>query len=503
MEENGSSDIAPWGPQDGPEFAISKVFDGADEGAILGAEVRNARLSGRLAEQSSAPQCNIVDSLLVDLEVDSVDFTRCDFKDTTIRNSRFRRARLGYSSFAEVTVQDSTFVNCEFPDTAMHDCEFSNVSFFDCDLFNVLIKTSNFEFCHFENCRTNNKVFETSRFRDCSFDNSELQVDTIEDNYGLISSKYVGKIRDGRLDGEFRRISASALSSQLKRQDTHPLKRLNIFYFLNEYLIYGSEYLDEALDVQSWSSRWFRSPGAYAVDLSQWVTFLLSLYETDQIPALPLVRLHSTAAQLAAWLSRGERHSQSVVLIYGAHEALSRMVQKFLESLESLNQTVKDRIVLVVEGGGDPEYYQRELAPLFERCNARIVSLTPHNSPWDLAIEFASKNHIFFLALLLATRVRLQIYRVNARSESGASSSDTLDRGGVEDSGKNQKRKLTTPPPRDTVFEISLPTGGPPPENPILSWNTLLSTNLALDLRLDVGTKVAGHIKQIVRDFLD
>jgi hypothetical protein len=499
--KNENSKIARWGQEGGPAFSLSKVFDGSDEGAILSTEVRNARLSGRLVDQRSAPHCNIVDSLLIDIEVDAVDFTRCDFKGTTIRNSHFRRTKLGFSTFAQVTIDNSTFAECDFPDTAMHDCEFRNVTFVDCDFSNILIKMSNFESCSFDNCKTNNKVFETSRFYECRFDNSQIQIETIEENYGLVSSYYKGQVRDGRSDEAFRQLPVASLAERLKRPETHPLRRLNIYYFLKETLIEGSEYLDEALNVESWSSRWFRSLGAFAADLNQWVTFLLSLFDRDQLLALTLIRLHSTTGQLAEGLSLRELNGHAVSLIYGSHSALSRTVQTYLDALEYLDQAVSERMVLVVEGGGDPNYYERELAPLFERCEGRVVSLTPHNSPWDLVIEFVGKNHLFFLALLLATRLRFEIYRVSTIAKDATVASEL--RGGPNsgEPRKKRSRKGAQPVPRDTVFEISLPTGGPPPQNPILRWNPFLSTNLALDLQVDVGSKVAAHIKSIIPIF--
>lgn len=395
------------------------TFSGPDLEGIFLREVRGIEATGVLSGDRTAPSCNIIESVLHDLTADSVEFRRCDFKDNAIRTCRFKDCNFGSSSIAYNAIMSSQFENCSFPDTDIHNCDFFDTLFVQCDLRNALIKSCSFTRCEFRECATNNQVFETSRFADCEFRATELQIQSIEDNFGIIASHYKALLRDDRGDAAHRKYKASDIEPRLQIEGLHPLKKLSIEYFLNGTLVSGSDNLDAALAFESWESL-SRNPGSFAVTLSQWVEFMLWLYDHDELLAHTLVGLHSLTSQLSEALYKQASHyealamfSGALALIDGAHSSITRSLESFLETVDLLAGTIESKIAVLVQPGGSKEHYQRELSLLIERADGHIVELKPYNSPWLLAILLGPHaNALHVAALFLASRVRLEIYHV-------------------------------------------------------------------------------------------
>ena len=161
-----------------PSIGITRfVLEGEDTHALFDQEIRNAEITGLLQRMRTAPACNIIESILAGFTAESVDFTRCDFKDDVFRDSQFSNCVFTSTSMLFNAVSHSTFENCSFHDTVVQDCEFDEVIFRECDLSHILVKASRFSRCEFRDCVTSNKVFEMCRFGDCHFINTELQID--------------------------------------------------------------------------------------------------------------------------------------------------------------------------------------------------------------------------------------------------------------------------------------------------------------------------------------
>jgi hypothetical protein len=388
--------------------ALQKIeFTGGDPRGIFGRELRNVELTGVLSHHKTAPACNIVDTVIQSLTADTVDFTRCDFKDTAIRNSAFTRCDFRSSSFAYNAVFESSFDECSFSDTAIHSCEFIDVAFARCDLTNVLIKSSTFQRCTFTDCATNNKLFETCRFADCRFKGTDLQIQTIEENFGLTVAQYDGLLRDGRGDERHLRVPIEELTRVLEDRSRHAMQRLLVFYFLNGSLIEGSSHLDEALLLDSWLPN-FRTAGSFAVVLTQWVQFILWLYERNELLAHTIIVLHTMISRLLSELSKRDAEHQALTAIRGAFASLARVVDEYIIAVDNLLESTDGRMRLIVEGEGGVEFYERGLAPLLERDGAHIVSIAPYNS-WELIVAFIQHHPYAFITLLAAATPRMNI----------------------------------------------------------------------------------------------
>ncbi len=301
-------------------------FDGGDPGNVFGRELRNVEVTGILRDLQTAPKCNVIDTVFQSFVADSIDFTRCDFKDDAIRSSTFSRCHFDYLSFAYNAIFDCRFELSTFKDTDIHNCEFVDSLFVECDLSHVLIKNCTFIGCEFQNCHTSNKVFETSRFADCKFHGTELQVETVEDNFGITSTTYDGRLRDDRVDNPHRKLAIEELHSLLNSPDRHPLKKLNLDYFIKSTLLGGSLFLDYAVKLESWIPL-SRTAGSFAVVLSQWVEFILWLYERDQLTIHTVICLHSMIGGLLTRFGDEGRHNQAVATISGAHLSLAEQLK--------------------------------------------------------------------------------------------------------------------------------------------------------------------------------
>lgn len=224
------------------------VLDGADRQGVFEKEVRNAEITGSLREGRTAPVCNVIETVLRSFSADSVDFTRCDFKDDVFRSCTFRNCSFTSTSMLYSAVFSSLYENCSFHDTVMQDSEFDQTIFLNCDLSHIVVKACNFSRCEFRGCKTSNKVFEMCRLTDCLFEDTELQIETLAENFGLTATRYHGTLRDGRRDYPHRQISSADLDTWLKTAYARPLYKLNVDYFLRGTLLEGSPHLDASLE---------------------------------------------------------------------------------------------------------------------------------------------------------------------------------------------------------------------------------------------------------------
>jgi hypothetical protein len=474
-----------------------EVFSGKDPGGIFSREIRDVKLTGKVRYCATSRECNVVDSLFEGFGGESVDFTRCDFKDSVIRNSEFLRCRFGMASFAATSFLQTGLKECQFPDTSIQDCDFTDVEFVRCDLRNIVVKTCTFIRCTFVDCVTNNKVFETSRFSECQFTKTELQVETIEENFGLTAAAYddgVGSLRKGRDDGErpVRRCRSTDLRRFLKRSG-HPLKALNLEYFITGSLLEGSVLLDAAFDLRSWLSR---RAGSFIVTLRQWSAFLVWLYDRNELPTHTVIHLYSMVSVLIRHL---EGIAPDLTEIFGIHRWLAEQITPYTDLLDSLAAQRGGRVRLLVEGSGNPAFYGRELGPLLERGRAEIVSVRPHNSPWDLTAAIASgAQHYWFFALLLASRLKIELYQLKQRARKSLPSGTTpAKRSGTARRKNAPKRDLSLAKLLDIHVGI-----GRSDSPPALDIMLLLPHNLVAELKLDVASRQVAAIRRIVKDIL-
>jgi hypothetical protein len=455
-------------------------------------EIHDVLMTGTLGHVPTERAFNVVRSVLDDITGDQVNFRGCDVKDTAIRNSRFRDADFGHSSWHYDSISATRFDACSFVEMSMQHCDFDGVTFSDCDLQNNVIKTCRFNSCEFLDCKTNNKLFETSRFTECTFRGTGLQVQTIIENFGLTSSTYQGKIRTERGDGPHKWLTKDQLRRWTTSHCQHPLHGVNVDYFLDETLLNGSHYLDQATQLKNWLPM-FRTAGSFTVMLNQWVEFLIWLYEKNRVTVHTLLAFHSMTDELIGALEVQAPERSILSDLSGSHLALARVVDSYLDLLDISVTRSGQLVTLLVEGSGEQAYYRRQLAPLFEHSAGRITSLTPHNSPWEITISFSSAGGtLLFLAMFLATRTSFELSRIR----------EALAVHDVAPATDEGLMRLEAAKSVEQVFALEFGLARPSPRSPGLRLRAYLPGNLLAELKLTVSSRQITKLRTVLKGLL-
>lgn len=481
-----------------PEIHLS----GSDTAGAFETELRGSKICGVLRDYRTPHVCNVIESALESFSTERVDFTRCDFKDNAIRSCHFADSKFDSAAFTYNSVTGTLFENCSFYDTDIQQCDFEKSVFWRCDFRNLLVKACTFLRCEFRECITNNKVFETCRLSDCVFAGTELQTQTIAENFGITSSQYDGVLRDGRADSKHSKITMDNIVPWAVSSANHPLQRLSVDYFLSGSLLEGSKPLDACLAVTTWVPR-SRTAGSFSLVLSRWSEFLIWLYENDKLAVHVLLRLHSTTNGLMQRLEGVSEHAPWISQVRGVHLSLARIVDHYLVLLDESIGHFDDKISLLVEGGSSEEWYYRNLKAFFDRApNARITRLIKHNSPWDLSVAFSHGSILLFMALFLATRTRLELSRYSDRL-----AQEQLPTGNAVSKSKAVKRATQGKGSRALVVTkpvLSLEFGGQQALRSIPSFRlqAYLPGNLIGELQLDLSSRYVARLRKIVKDIL-
>jgi uncharacterized protein YjbI with pentapeptide repeats len=481
-----------------PEIHLS----GSDAAGVFETELRNSKIGGILRDHRPAHACNIIESALESFCAERVDFTRCDFKDNAIRSCHFVDSKFDSNTFAYNAVVGTLFEQCSFNDSDIQQCDFEKTVFLRCDFRNLLVKACTFLQCEFRDCVTNNKVFETCRLSDCAFSGTELQAQSIAENFGVTSSQYDGVLREGRGDASHRKLTKKELAQWAKQFAVHPLQRLSVDYFRNGNLLEGSQILDTCLTVETWVPR-SRTAGSFALVLSRWSEFLIWLYERDQLVIHTLLRLHSTTDTLIQALESLGTHTPWISQVRGVHLSLARLVDHYLILLEESVGRIGNKVLLLVEGGSSEEWYRRNLKAFFDRApDAKICRLVKRNSPWDLSIVISHGSILLFMALFLATRTRLQLLKYGDRfvpqeEPSKTAAPPELIKASPTKSSRPKANVVTRP-------ILSLEFGGQQAlrSTPSFRLQAYLPGNLIGDLQLDLSSRHVGKLRKIIKDML-
>lgn len=449
---------------------------------IFNQELRKVILRGKLDAFVVPDKCNIIESHVNTLHTNSVNFSGCDFKDSTFTVCSFDDTKFVNSGIVQNTLTDCVFTGSDFHNTVIQSCEFYNVEFRNCDFTNLLIKDCLFAGCRFIDCRTMNKLFEMCLLQKCNFERTQLQIQTVTENLGLRKSEIKGELRSDRLDHVHYQMGIDKLQCEYSSA-TDPFARLGLYYYLKEDLLSGSSEIDAILDVSFWQQ--IQSTiGSFSTLLTRLCDFLLYLHEQDEIAYLPLIQTYHLTGVLASSVGTDVHIRQAEFAIYGTFLSIARRMEPFRNVMQCIVDSGETNWTFLVVGKYPESFYQSELKDLFDRGDPKIVSLVPHNSPWEMALSFADKSSIAaFMALFLATRTRLELQRIlkTVRSK-GAERPVTSDReslallafGGATDAGSK------------SLFRVVAP----------------LSPTLAIDFELLVSTILIGRIRKIVISLL-
>jgi hypothetical protein len=435
---------------------------------------------------------NFIESVLDHFQAEDIDFSLCDFKDCAIRSSVFRRCKFNNNSFLMNIVIQSEFVECSFYNFSSQGSEFRNTRFVSCDLTNMLVKSARFVGCEFVDCRTSNKIMEMSMVIDTKFVRTDIQVDTITSNFGItVGDLDESKIRNGRvrdphdllLPEELSSITTSALSS---------LERLRLEYFTDPNLTEGSDALDESVAIGQWA-RIYKSPTSVSDLFELFAEFLMLAYERERITLQPLLLLHAATAELTAAASPTRNYQRVAISVGGVHLMISRVVEEFLHTLDAASAICGTRVKMLVEGPLDKSYYSQRLAPWLKRDRVAITSIVPHNSPAEITFEAANAAWLIpLLAVFLATRTSLQISRLEA---------DLHVRPRVALPAAAKPAAVDTTTARQPKTELVTFSSGRSSKSKDyqIHVRAVISKSLLIDLKLQIGTKIAGKLRKILR----
>ncbi len=447
------------------------------------------QITGSIPREPDYRLVNFVESVLYNTIAEDVDFTECDFKDTQVKNSTFARVKFDNGTFATSFLSDCTFHDCTFYNTAVYNSEFHCVTFRHCDLAHLLIKHSRFVECAFIDCTTSNRLIEMSTLDGTYFEHTDIQLQTITGNFGLTRHDIVNsRIRSDQLRENFSFLSEEDLRNYFASPRLSPIEKLRIEYFLNPDLTLGSEYLDESLNLSRWT-RVYKNPGSFTEMLERFSEFIVNLYENDRITMQAILLLHHVTSTLTAGMNPTEDAHRLALSLGGTHLVLSRIVESFLETLQFLAGANEKSIVFLVDGPNDKEFFYKELAFLFQGSDVEITNLVVHNSPLDLHLTAHLGTIIPFTAAFLATRTRLQIFKLRERASAMRASRSERSTALVS------KRQ----PNREIDRLIAINAGmSPSGTNYEIQVKSLLPGSLLLDLRLQFGTKTAGKIRKVL-----
>jgi uncharacterized protein YjbI with pentapeptide repeats len=452
--------------------------------AVFNKELRRVCLQGKLANYVVPDRCNLIESKLIDFDTIGVDFSRCDFKDNTIINSHFSKTKFVGAGFALNTLTKSHFDACDFYDTVIQNCEFYDVEFRDCDFSSLVIKDCVFARCNFFRCKTSNKLIEMSLLEGCHFEETQLQLQTITENFGLRIDEISSAVRSDRIDHAHTEMDRSALENELARE-ARPLARLAMYYFLDGNLLNGSEHLDAALDVSYWIKTQ-ATIGSFSIVLTRLCEFLLYLHERDELAYMPLLQLHLITGKLASAVQADARLRQAEFAVYGTHLSIARQIDDFGQIMHKFTNSRRRNWTFLVDGKHPKLFYRTELSELFERGRPRIISLVPHNSPWEMMLGFSSSAAVgTFLALFFATRTRIELRRMLDATTTAAPGRQ-----------KHSKRASTQ------VAQLVLGAAGSTESKSLVYFTTKLSPTLAADFQLSVSTRCIGRIRRIMLTWL-
>jgi hypothetical protein len=333
------------------------------------------------------------------------------------------------------------------------------------------------------------------------FSSTNIQIETITSNFGIFQEDLVeSKIRTARVREDHQLLEPSDISVYLADKPLTPIERLRVEYFVDRDLTRGSIALDESLNITRWTQI-YKNPGSFVALLESFSEFIANSYEKGEIQAHTVLLLHNVTSNLTRDLPTVEDLHRVAMSIGGTHLILSRLVEEFLEVLDSIMSSGSHNITFLVQGPFDTDYFKQELGPWLE--GTQIVRLVKHNSPLEMEV---SATHIAALvplvAAFLATRTRLEILRLKERGSavvvSPVNARKALPKKGT--SSKAAKAEENTKQGGENLFSIS--TGPSEDQRYMIQVRSILPGSLMVDLKLDFSTRLAGKLRKAIVDIL-
>lgn len=470
-----SSSLRVFADKEGVETEID--LSGVDPASFFGKDIVRRKLTGVFPVGPNFKITNFAESVLIDISASFVDFSECDFKDTLTKHGTFVSCKFDNGTFATAFFWRCEFDRCTFYNFAIHGSEFRGVRFIGCDLTNLLVKASKFFECEFVDCKTSNRIFEGSTLDSTTFKRTNVQIQTITGNFGLVASALEDSwIRTARIREEHELLEPSEMSRLLDSPDLSAIEKLRIEYFLDQDMTRGSDSLDQAVDVSRWA-RLYNNPGSFVELLESFSGFLNYLYEQDKVTAHAILLLHKVTSKFTKEIPTSEGYHRMAVSLGGVHLVLSRAVEEYLFTLDQQVPSTLEPLTFLVNGPLDANVYREELDRWLNDGSMDITKLIEHNSPVELELTPATMGAVTsFIALFLATRTKTELERIRRRRPHPSRAST-----GEEVRARRDESALVVS--RQHVEQIQI--------------RSLLPGSLLEDLKLDVSTKKTGRLRSM------
>jgi uncharacterized protein YjbI with pentapeptide repeats len=450
---------------------------------ISSGDIRRRKLSGRVAPRQSF-HGNFVECRFDDVEFDEIDLSRCDWKDCRLRNATFRDCNLGHASFLTNSFESCRFVRCRFPDTSVSDSTFLHCSFDLCDFSHIIVKASRFQATNFSKCKTSNRVIESSLLLATHWSDMELEWAIVLGNFGLRRSdlencRFVNKSGEQATSGDPGAGSIAASS------DLSAIEAFRLSYFTHEAVDGEPTVLEAVLDLRSWGGEAYVQ-ASFAAQLSGFAQFLLSRFDSGEMPLYPLLLLHSSNFAFLEWLSGIEASTALYQTVAGVHLTLTREVDAFAALMSAFVEASKGSgtIHFAAEGPVDVAHFQTWLNHQ-GIDGISVGSVRPRNSPVDLALIWQDHSALIALiGLFLATRTKIELVRLRERA-----SLDKAERHSEDDAGQ-------------PLLTFSTGFSGVRPAEYEINVRTILPRSLLLDLKLNFSVAIFRRVRLVLLDLL-
>lgn len=464
-------------------------FSKVEEINITAKEIYKCVLKGKIDGKHKIEHGNIILSRMEAMEVSSTDFAYVDFKDSNIIRTSFDRTSFDYGAIINCNIEETRFHSCHFQNVSITNTVFNQTVFEECDLSNMVIETCRFYNCQFLNCTTSNKLIESSLFHNTTFLKTDIQLQTITENFGLTANDIsLSGIRNLSIREDFKYVDKDFLERMLLTGEVNSIEKFKLEYFLDpSVLIEGSEFIDSTFKLEEWL-KLVEIPATFINLLRYYHQFLTMKYEEGESPFYPLIKLHSLTASITNNIQVNfDVYNQ----IMGIHMGLAREMEKFLDVTFQTLENTEHPLRFLVEGPVQKDYYANEFQFMFENTSSAVADVKLRNSPSELFISWETiKDIIPIISVFIATRVKIQFE--NLRKAIKVDSENTLILTGPIQIDKRSLRKVQ--------FELGMDE-----KNQYLyglKLKTIFPGDLMMDLRLHVSTKLLGKVRKILVDLL-
>jgi uncharacterized protein YjbI with pentapeptide repeats len=447
------------------------------------ADLRRLRFSGK-AKAGQSFSGNFVECRFEGVELENINFARCDWKDCYVYDTTFLDCNLGSASLITNSFETCRFVRCRFPDTGISNSSFRDCSFELCDFTNVVMKSNRVDRTLFSKCKTSNRIIESSLLIDTHWVEMALEIGLLLGNFGLREAdleKCTFYRKTANREARVLDLSELGVESDLQLS---PIERFRVAFFRTGTAEGDADALENTLNPRNWVGDAIIE-SSFGALLTNFTQFLLALYNADHLPAYAILRLHTHNFELLEWLAGQEELLSLYQIAAGVHLTLTREVDSFASLLQVMVDAFGQSHVIHIEANGPLEkaFYEQ----LFEELGligVRIESVTPRNSPVELSIPFLDySTSMALVAIVLASRTKFELSKIQRA-----------------DGKKLASSAASHKPPLASQQLITFQSGFSPerPSEFQINVRTLLPRSLLLDLHLSFSVALFKKVRGVL-----